>query len=100
LHKDGSGYIILHNWANDQDGYFPAGGLTKGSDGALYGSTYGSGSADNPSVYKLWPPQTPEMRSVNRAGNITQVSFDGVSGYHYQLLRSINLVNWSPVTTS
>jgi hypothetical protein len=54
----------------------------------MYGTTHGSG-ADGV-VYKLWPPQTPDMLGVTRAGSAMQVTLAGVGSYHYQLQRSTN----------
>jgi uncharacterized repeat protein (TIGR03803 family) len=49
VNKDGSNYAIVHvfdyyNWAN---GSYPYGGLIQASDGRLYGTTAGGGSAGN-----------------------------------------------------
>jgi uncharacterized repeat protein (TIGR03803 family) len=44
LNRDGSGYVILHNFSfSGGDGSSPA-GILEGSDGWLYGTTYGYGA--------------------------------------------------------
>ena len=41
VRSDGSGFKILHEFAQDADGFGPRGGLTLASDGRLYGTTAG-----------------------------------------------------------
>src|ERR1019366_3554307 len=48
---DGTGYTTLYQFDNSlgsNDGYLPTAGLLAGSDGALYGTTFGS-----PTIFKL-----------------------------------------------
>lgn len=52
LHKDGSGFRILHSF-NGTDGEYGSGGLMEGSDGALYGATYWGGAAGAGVVFRL-----------------------------------------------
>ncbi len=100
LIKDGSGYRILHSFSNSGgDGQRPQGGLTKSSAGAFYGTTSGGGDFDLGTVFRLLPPETPDMIGVNVADGAAQVSFAGESGYQYQVLRSTDLSNWSLLTT-
>ena len=71
LNKDGGGFGLLHNFANDgSDGWLPQAGLVQGADGALYGTTVFGGMANAGAIY-----------SLNRDGGNYQVlhSF-GVSG--------------------
>lgn len=44
---------ILHSFGGATDGTFPVGGLTQGSDGALYGTTSGGGSRGNGTAFKV-----------------------------------------------
>src|SRR5437667_212431 len=54
LNKDGSDYSILHSFSRaDNDGRYPQHGLVEGSDGALYGTTYGGGSNNTGTLFKL-----------------------------------------------
>jgi uncharacterized repeat protein (TIGR03803 family) len=54
LNPDSTGYTVLHNFGNDPtDGQVPYAGLVQGSDGALYGTTTGGGSAVQGAAYRL-----------------------------------------------
>ena len=58
LNKDGSGYRVLHTFGVQKgDGTRPFAALTVGTDGVLYGTTDGGGTADagNGIVFKLKP---------------------------------------------
>jgi uncharacterized repeat protein (TIGR03803 family) len=100
LIKDGSGYRLLHSFSNSGgDGQRPQAGLTKSSAGAFYGTTSGGGDFDLGTVFRLFPPQTPDVIGVNVADGAAQVSFAGESGYQYQVLRSTDLSNWSLLAT-
>jgi len=47
---------VLYNFASvSGDGYYPYGGLTLGSDGNFYGTTYGGGFASLGTVFKMTP---------------------------------------------
>jgi hypothetical protein len=84
LNKDGSRYSILYragSW----------GTLLLAHNGNFYGTTPG-GSAGT--VFRLWPPQTPDMLDVTATAGAAQASFAGVSNYQYQVQRSIDLTNW------
>jgi uncharacterized repeat protein (TIGR03803 family) len=98
LNKDGSGYDVLYRFAIPRDGLVPRGGLTTGSDGALYGTTSRGGFSGDGTVFKLYPPETPDFVSVTNASDAVQVTFAGASGFRYQLLRSGDLANWTVVT--
>lgn len=50
VHKDGSGFSVLHSFS---DGNFPYAGVLQGSDGALYGTTSGGGLYNSGTVFKL-----------------------------------------------
>jgi hypothetical protein len=47
----------------------------------------------------LLPPQTPDMISVALVSGTAQVSFSGMGGYHYSVLRSADLSTWTSVGT-
>jgi uncharacterized repeat protein (TIGR03803 family) len=81
LSKDGSGYKVLHHFGvTARDGDRPFAALLAGSDGALYGTTDGGGTAGgrNGTVFKLGPdgggykvlhsfPDTPDDGRMPRA---------------------------------
>jgi uncharacterized repeat protein (TIGR03803 family) len=99
LKKDGSGFAVLHAFGDDGAAY-PGAGLVRGMDGIFYGAyTCGGPPGTFGGLYKLWPPQTPDLLGVTKAGNAMQVTFAGTSGARYQLLRSTNLVNWALLAT-
>lgn len=102
LGKDGSGYMVLHAFGVDGTlGGYPGAGLARDQAGVLYGITYDGAEGAFGVVYRLLPPETPEMLGVTRTNNSTQILFSGTPGYQYQLLRSTDLTAWStlnPVT--
>jgi uncharacterized repeat protein (TIGR03803 family) len=51
--KDGSGYSIIDRFVCDGGPCDPVGGLTKASDGFLYGTTYSGGAYGGGNVYRL-----------------------------------------------
>lgn len=54
VQTDGSGYDVLRHFVGDAvDGGVPYGGLLKGADGALYGTTWYGGPPDHGTIYKL-----------------------------------------------
>jgi uncharacterized repeat protein (TIGR03803 family) len=99
LNKDGSGYTVLYNFGSGGgDGAGPLARLVKGSDGALYGTTPSGGDSGSGTVFRVWPPETPDMIGVSTVGNARQVIFAGLGGYHYQVLRSTDLRSWLLLT--
>jgi uncharacterized repeat protein (TIGR03803 family) len=100
LNKDGSGYAVLYNFGSTpNDGSWPQAGLMQGSDGAFYGTTASGGFYSNGTLFKLWPPETPDLLGFTTTTNTVQMSFAGLSGYHYRVLRSTDLATWSVLTT-
>jgi len=72
LNPDGTGYLMLWSFTSiGGDGYGPAGALVQGSDDALYGTTYGGGSSEGGTVFKLNP---------DGSGYMVLRSFTGVGG--------------------
>jgi uncharacterized repeat protein (TIGR03803 family) len=99
LDKDGGGFTVLHSFMGaGSDGQFPAPLLMEGKDGAFYGTTIAGGCGLG-TVFRLWPPETPDILDVKAVGSEAQMSFAGVSGYHYQVLRSTDLKNWTSSPT-
>ena len=97
LSKDDGELSILHTFVLGTDGIRPKTGLILGSDGLFYGVAEGTGYTGD-TLYRLWPPQTPDLRSI-ATGSGVQVTVTGVGGNRYQLSRATNLVNWSALTT-
>jgi hypothetical protein len=105
-----SGYVTLHAFTvsvepfpfSGLDERFPLAGLIQGNDEAFYGTTsgnnfntYANGGSYKGSVFKLWPPETPDIISVTAANNSAEVGFFGEGGAHYQVLCSTDLITWS-----
>jgi hypothetical protein len=97
INKSGGGYRALHTFADAGDA--PGIGLVQGRDGAFYGTTYLGGVGGYGSVFKLWPPETPEMIGVAPTNGGATVSFAGETGARYQVLRSKDLTQWSVLDT-
>jgi uncharacterized repeat protein (TIGR03803 family) len=53
LNRDGTGFTVLTNFDYFTTGYLPNKALIQGTDGALYGTTYGGGSGVAGTVFKL-----------------------------------------------
>jgi len=53
IKRDGSGFAVLHDFANGTDGQEPIAGLVLDGAGFLYGTTLGGGSAGFGTVFKL-----------------------------------------------
>ncbi len=95
LNKDGSDFEVVHSFnITDDGGYESWNGLFRGPDGALYGTTYYGGELGLGTVFKLWPPQTPDILGIRVTNSTLQVTFAGAANYHYQILRSTDLKNW------
>ncbi len=59
LHLDGSGYQVLRSFSGTQgDGAQPRASLVQGSDGAFYGTTCQGGSANQGTIFRLYPDGT------------------------------------------
>src|SRR5207244_3205836 len=89
LAKDGSSYsVLLSLGSNGNEGQNPRPALALGSDGAFYGTTWSGGEMGLGTVFQLFPPQTPDMLGVAAASQGVQVRIAGMSGYHYQIMRT------------
>jgi uncharacterized repeat protein (TIGR03803 family) len=78
LNRDGSGYVVLHSFSPaDGDGARPSGSLVEGSDGALYGTTYFGGTANQGTVFRL----APDGSSYRVIHSLTGVGGDGANPY-------------------
>jgi uncharacterized repeat protein (TIGR03803 family) len=94
MNKDASAYRILYHFGGKPgDGLNPSGSLIRGGDGTFYGTTGLGGSMGIGSVFRIWPPQTPNILGVT-VTNSVQLSIAGVNGSRYQVLRSSDLTNW------
>jgi uncharacterized repeat protein (TIGR03803 family) len=100
LNTDGTNYSQIHEFTkNSADGYSPGTSLLLGSDGIFYGTTALGGTNGQGTIFKLWPPQTPDFLGIIASGISVQVTLSGMAGYHYELLRSTDLNLWSMVAT-
>jgi uncharacterized repeat protein (TIGR03803 family) len=99
LNKDGTAYTVLYDFPNNgADGQSPFSNLVLGTDGAFYGTTDAGGEFGWGTVFKVWPPETPDLISATNGPAGIYVSLAGVSGSLYQVLRSPDLINWSVLT--
>jgi uncharacterized repeat protein (TIGR03803 family) len=90
LNKDGTAYRELYHLNNSGSlNYLSA--LVPGNDGAFYGTSLDGGPD---LVFKVWPPETPDMLGVANVNGSIQVRFAGEAGARYQVLRSSDLVTW------
>jgi uncharacterized repeat protein (TIGR03803 family) len=98
LQKDGSGYESMVSFTDTvRMGRGPV-GLTRGRDGAFYGVTVFGGDMDFGTMFRFLPPEFPEMLGV-KPGARPMISFAGAPGIDYELLRSVDLVQWSVLKT-
>ncbi len=92
LNKDGAGYTSLHDFSGGADGSYP-GKLILGNDGAFYGVVAGGRT-----LFRLWPPETPDIVGLTNIQGVARFTVLGIAGYQYQVLRSLDLQNWSVAT--
>ena len=71
VNKDGTGFIKLVDLTGSATGKWAYAGVIEGSDGALYGTTYGGGSASLGVVYKVNKDGTGFTKLVNFTGRAT-----------------------------
>jgi uncharacterized repeat protein (TIGR03803 family) len=95
LQKDGSAYAVLRSFplSYPGDGAKVQGGVVEGSDGALYGTTYGGGSSFAGTVFRMEPDGTGYAILRSFSGYPT----DG-SGLHCTLLAVDNGVLYGSTT--
>jgi uncharacterized repeat protein (TIGR03803 family) len=94
LNKDGTGFATLQNLGG-VNGARTTARLVRQTSGVFFGTTSMGGQLGSGVVFRLFPPQTPDMLSVMQSGGIPQVTFAGVGGYQYSLWRSVNLTDWN-----
>jgi uncharacterized repeat protein (TIGR03803 family) len=58
LNPDGTAFEVLHAFACESDGCLPHAGLTAGSDGKFYGTTFAGGAGGSGTVFRLNPNGT------------------------------------------
>jgi uncharacterized repeat protein (TIGR03803 family) len=99
LRHDGTQFRILRAFtAAAGDGKAPLSALVRGGEGAFYGTTWAGGEVNAGTVFRIFPPETPEMLGVTLAGAAVEVRFAGSGGSAYQLLHSSDLRLWTPLT--
>jgi uncharacterized repeat protein (TIGR03803 family) len=100
LAKAGTDYSVWRSFLpSGGDGQNPRGGLVLGSDVAFYGTTWNGGQMGVGTLFRIYPPETPEMLGAVVTGTTAQLRYAGVAGYQYELLRSTNLVDWAALGT-
>jgi uncharacterized repeat protein (TIGR03803 family) len=87
MNTDGSGFVTLHNFAGaPSDGASPLAGLTPGSDGNFYGTTWEGGGSNLGTVFQMTPSGTlvtlASFSSTNGAYPTASVT-QGSDGFFY-----------------
>jgi uncharacterized repeat protein (TIGR03803 family) len=77
LRKDGTSFEVLHSFATG-NGRIPWGDLIEGSDGAIYGTTYGAGLPGSSAIFKYRRDTSTYLEMYN---------FPGIAGLHCGLRR-------------
>ena len=101
VNKDGSGYAILVSFGGSL-GVYPRGGLVRGPDGALYGTTDQGGDMGFGTVFRFGPGFG-EIVSLQLANQLPMLIGVGLPGTNYVLERSLDLgspLSWSPVLST
>ena len=82
VNKDGSGFAFLYEFQDDkQDGWEPNGPMIRGSDGALYGTTFYGSGAVFASIFRIKPLA---IRGEQNPGGFT-VYLEGFTSHRYAL---------------
>ena len=82
VRKDGSGFTFLYEFRDDgQDGRQPNGPMIRGSDGALYGTTFDGSGQVFASVFRIKPLA---LQGEKTPGGFV-VHLEGFTGHHYGL---------------
>jgi uncharacterized repeat protein (TIGR03803 family) len=103
LNKNGSGFTTLHHFStNSANGQFPRTGLSRGNDGAFYGTTADGGEMSLGSIFKLsWPVA---ITRYERSGNTAQLGWNGVPNWPYRIQARTNLSaltdDWADIGTN
>ena len=82
LQRDGMGYALLRKFVGDAtDGAVPMGGVVKGTDGALYGTTRFGGAADKGTIFRVQPDGSgyEVLQRFTGAGGDAAEPYTGVS---------------------
>jgi uncharacterized repeat protein (TIGR03803 family) len=90
LRKDGSGYEVLHSFLGGPgDGQLPFANVTRGNDGAFYGTTWEGGQYNLGTIFVLRPP-VPPLPKILRLTTFPAVTggFTSVGGSTNQVLRA------------
>jgi uncharacterized repeat protein (TIGR03803 family) len=82
VRKDGTEFAFLYEFQDDgRDGWEPNGPMIRGSDGALYGTTFSGSGAIFASVFRIKPLA---ISGEKTPGGFT-VHLEGFAGHHYAL---------------
>ena len=95
VNVDGSGSGVVYTFGDSPTEGLKPNSLVLGTDGLFYGTTSEGDALAGGAVFKLWPPQTPDILGITSISNVFQVTFAGVPGDPYLLMRSSDLTNWN-----
>jgi uncharacterized repeat protein (TIGR03803 family) len=100
MNPDGSGFANLYAFQlKNGDGSQFSSGLVKGRDGAFYGASNNGGELGYGTLFRILPPETPELIGVVLSEQSAQINLAGVAGKNYRLFRSNDLSQWSLLDT-
>jgi hypothetical protein len=94
--SDTNNYQILYNFTGTNDGSSPD-SLILGNDGYFYGCAEGGGDLFYGTLFRVLPPEAPAITGIMSNSSGVQINFSGLPGLTYQLFRSTNLSDWTPL---
>jgi len=106
MNKDGTGYAVLYRFGDTvNDGQYPYAGLAKGSDGALYGTTFVGGSPVYSGVVFRLGADSPTLHIESfqkQQAGLWRIRGRGMSGKTntIQAASSVSLNDWKTVGTA
>lgn len=98
MNHDGTGFAVVRQLSGTGGGS-PSAQLVQ-RNSVFYGESFGGGDLDQGVVFRLFPPQTPDMIAATFKDGTAQVMFTGMSGYNYSLSRSMDLSVWTVLGTN
>jgi uncharacterized repeat protein (TIGR03803 family) len=100
LGKDGTSLNALLSFGSGPtDGRSPSAAIVESPDGVLFGSTQAGAAFAAGTVFRLLPARPPRITELRSSGGLIAVQFRGLDGHQYQVLRSVDLLNWYVLDT-